>query len=207
MRPHDPAAHRPDANNAHRHNGIIQRLGIHRVRSRQAEYDGDEADPAARDECDGAGEHAQIEGAFLCNELALVDEADEDGDAVGDVESDGGDGGCGCEGDAGAEGGDGEEEGEEGGEPDGADGGAEAGVYGVEECGLGKAGEVSLCLCGNGQRREGLTRPPSRLNPNIIRLLEVIENRPQCQTQRMIKVKRTIAPSSPKTSTKICSTG
>lgn len=58
---------------------------------------------------------------------------------------------------------------------------------------------------GGGRKR--LTRPPSRLNPNIIRLLDVRENNPQCQTQRMIKVKRTMAPSSPNTSTKICKTG
>ena len=62
-----------------------------------------------------------------------MEEADEDGEAVGEVEADGGDGGGGGEGDAGAEGGDGEEEGEEGGEADGADGGLEADGDGGEE--------------------------------------------------------------------------
>ena len=40
-----------------------------------------------------------------------------------------------------------------------------------------------------------------------MRLLEVMENKPQCQTQMMITVKRTIAPSSPNTSTKYLKNG
>jgi hypothetical protein len=54
---------------------------------------------------------------------------------------------------------------------------------------------------------EPLTIPPSRANANIILEFEVMENRPQCHTQIMIRHMRTTAPSSPKTSTKICSTG
>jgi hypothetical protein len=127
------ASQRPNANNAHRDNRVIERLGIHRIAGREAENDRDEADPAAAHEGDGAAENAEVEGAFLGGEFAVVDEPDEDWEAVGDVQADGGDGGCGCEGDTGAEGGDGEEEGEECGEPDGADGGAEACIYGVEE--------------------------------------------------------------------------
>ena len=49
--------------------------------------------------------------------------------------------------------------------------------------------------------------PPSRLNPNIILEFDVIEKRPQCQTQTMIKVIKARAPLSPKISINICRTG
>jgi hypothetical protein len=133
MSPKNPTSQRPNTNNAYRDNGIIQRLRVHRVRGRKAENDCDEADPTNANESDGTAEDAEVEGAFFGDEGALVDEADEDGDPVGDVQPDGGDGSCGCEGDGGAKGGDGEEEGQESGEPDGADWGAEAGVDAVEE--------------------------------------------------------------------------
>src|SRR2546423_11529948 len=48
---------------------------------------------------------------------------------------------------------------------------------------------------------------PSRLKANIIRELDVMEKRPQCQTQTIIRVMSTIAPFSPKMSMKICRTG
>lgn len=48
---------------------------------------------------------------------------------------------------------------------------------------------------------------PSREKANIMRELLVREKRPQCQTQRMMSAMRTSAPLSPKTSTRICSTG
>lgn len=54
-------------------------------------------------------------------------------------------------------------------------------------------------------KKEG--RPLSRANAYIILELDVREKRPQCQTQMMIKVKRIIAPSSPKMSRRICRTG
>lgn len=54
---------------------------------------------------------------------------------------------------------------------------------------------------------KNLGRAPSRENANIIRLLLVIENKPQCQTHIMIKVISTIAPFVPKISSKICATG
>ena len=46
-------------------------------------------------------------------------------------------------------------------------------------------------------------KPPSRLNPNIIRLLDVMEKSPQCHTQTMTSVIRAIAPESPKMSMSI----
>jgi len=49
--------------------------------------------------------------------------------------------------------------------------------------------------------------PLSLEKANIIRLLLVKENNPACQTHMMTRVKRTIAPSSPKISIKIWSTG
>ena len=54
---------------------------------------------------------------------------------------------------------------------------------------------------------EGLTIPPSREKANIILELLVMENKPQCQTQIMIRHINTTAPFSPNTSTKICNTG
>lgn len=58
-----------------------------------------------------------------------------------------------------------------------------------------------------GGGRKGLTMPRSRENANIILELLVIENRPQCHTQIITRHITTTAPSSPKTSTKIWSTG
>lgn len=63
----------------------------------------------------------------------MVNEPDEDGNAIGDVKSDCSNGGGSGEGDGGAEGWEGEAEGEGCCEPDGADGGAEAVVDLVEE--------------------------------------------------------------------------
>src|SRR5271170_451178 len=50
-------------------------------------------------------------------------------------------------------------------------------------------------------------RAPSREKENIMREFEVMLKRPQCQTQSMMSVMSTMAPVSPKTSMKICSTG
>lgn len=75
----------------------------------------------------------QIERSFASSEVFAVDEADKDGDAIGDVETNGGDGGSGCESDTAAQGRKGEAEGEESCEPDSSDGGTEAGIYFVEE--------------------------------------------------------------------------
>jgi hypothetical protein len=99
MRPKHPAAQGPNANNTHRDDGIIERLGVHRVCCGQAENDRYEADPSDADEGDWAGGNAEVERAFFEDETAVVDETDEDWDTVGDVQPDGGDGGCGCEGD------------------------------------------------------------------------------------------------------------
>ena len=63
----------------------------------------------------------------------MVDQANEDRDAVGYVQSNCSDGCCGCEGNRRAERGEGEAEGEEGGKPDGTDWGAEAIIDFVEE--------------------------------------------------------------------------
>jgi len=52
-----------------------------------------------------------------------------------------------------------------------------------------------------------LTIPPSRAKANIMRLLLVMLNRPQCHTHTRMSVNMATAPFSPATSTKICSTG
>ena len=58
MRPENPAAQGAEANNADRDNGIVERLGIDRVRSREAENDRDEADVTAAHESYWAREDA-----------------------------------------------------------------------------------------------------------------------------------------------------
>ena len=64
-----------------------------------------------------------------------------------------------------------------------------------------------------GAEKRGLTcvkkwgSPPSRAKPNIIRELEVMEKRPACQTQTMMRVIRAMAPRGPKISIRICVTG
>lgn len=63
----------------------------------------------------------------------MPDEAEQDRDAVADVQADGGDARGGGEGDAAAEGGQREDEAQRRGQPDGAHGAAEAGVDVVEE--------------------------------------------------------------------------
>ena len=129
--PQKPAAKRPQRHDADGHRRIVERLAINGVEFRQAKDDGDEADIKARDGRDRAGERAQVERAFA--EIGRVEEADEDGDPVRDVEADGSDGRGGREGDAGAEGWDREEESEERGEADGADGRLEPRAHGGEE--------------------------------------------------------------------------
>jgi len=133
MRPKDPTPQTENRNNAHRHNCIIQCLTRNRIRRRQTKDNRDETNPSHGDESNRTTRETEIEGSFSCVEFSEIDEPDEDGYSVGDVQADSGDGGCGCEGDGGTEGGEGEAESEEGGEPDGADGGAEAVVYFVEE--------------------------------------------------------------------------
>lgn len=49
--------------------------------------------------------------------------------------------------------------------------------------------------------------PPSRAKANIMREFEVTENRPQCHTQIMMRHIKTTAPSSPKMSWRIWTTG
>jgi len=126
-----PSPHRADKNNPDRYDRIIERIFRHWVSSRETENDRDEADPENGDEGDGAGEEAEVEGAFF--EVGWVEEADENGDAVGDVEADGGDGSGGGEGYRGAEGREGEAEGEGCGKPDCSDRASKSVVYLVEK--------------------------------------------------------------------------
>jgi hypothetical protein len=112
-------------------------LAGHRIRCWKAENNCDEANPSNRYKSDGARKKTEIEGSFAGVEVLGVDQANEDGDAVGDVEADCGDGGSCCESYCGAKRGEGETECEKGSKPDGADGGTESVVDFVEEVGLG----------------------------------------------------------------------
>ncbi len=73
MRPQDPAAQGPNANDADGDNGIIQRLGVDWIQRREAENDSYEADPADADKGYWAAEDAEVEGSLFEDEGALVD--------------------------------------------------------------------------------------------------------------------------------------
>lgn len=64
-------------------------------------------------------------------------------------------------------------------------------------------------ICSGDRVREGGggCLPPSRLKANIIRELDVKENKPQCQTQIMTRTIKRIAPVLPKMSISIWTTG
>ena len=129
--PQEPASERPQRYNSYCDRRVVQSLAVDGIELGETENDGDEGYPEHAYECDRPGCEAQVEGPL--GEIAVVDEADEDGDAVGKVETDRGDGCGGGEGDARAEGGDGEQEGEESGEADCTDGGGEVEVDVCEE--------------------------------------------------------------------------
>lgn len=65
---------------------------------------------------------------------------------------------------------------------------------------IGELNLLSICA-----KKLGI--PPSRANANIIREFEVREKRPAKKTQMIIRQKSTTAPSGPKTSTNIWRTG
>jgi hypothetical protein len=97
-RPYDPTAYAKKSNNAYRHNGIIQALAINWICCRETEDDRDETNPEHANKRHGARCHAEVEGAFLGVEFPVVDCADEDRDAVRDIQSDCSDGSCSCKG-------------------------------------------------------------------------------------------------------------
>lgn len=131
--PEEPGAKSPRGDDADGDGGVVERLLGHRVGRGQAEDDADEADPEHAHDGDGPGHESEPERT--APEVGGAEESDEDGDAVGDVQADGGDGGRGREGHGGTERGECEAEGERGGEPDGADRGLEAGVDFAEKWG------------------------------------------------------------------------
>jgi len=95
-----PRPKRPHRHNPHSNRGIIQRLTRNRIHIRQTEDYRDEPDPQTRDQRHWSREDAEIEGALF--EILVPDKADQDWQAIGDVEGDGGDAGGGCEGYGGA---------------------------------------------------------------------------------------------------------
>ena len=128
--PQKPRAEREDGHDGQSDGGVIQRLGSDGVFRRQAEDHGDERDPEASHDGEGFRRAAEAEGSAF--EVAFVDEAHGDGDTVGKVEADGGDGCRAVECDGGSEGREGEEEGTAGAEEDGADWRVEATVDDVK---------------------------------------------------------------------------
>ncbi len=128
--PQKPRSKREYPHHAQRNGSIVEGLTRDRILRGKTKDDGDEADPEASDSSDGFGEGTEVEGPAF--EVSRPDEAHGDGDAVGDVEAAGGDGGGAVKGDFRAEGGEGEEEGAGGAEEDSADWGVEAAIDEVE---------------------------------------------------------------------------
>lgn len=131
--PEEPGAKGPGRHDAHGYGGVVERLVGDGVGRGQAEDDADEADPEHGHDGHRLGQGSEPERT--APEVGWVEEPNEDGDAVGNVQADGGDGGCGREGHRRAERGKSEAEGERGGEPDGANGRLEPGVDIVEKGG------------------------------------------------------------------------
>lgn len=131
--PEEPRAKGPRGDDSHGDGGVVEGLVGDGVGGGQAEDDADEADPQHADGGYGLGHGAEPEGPAA--EIGGEEKPDEDGDAIGNVQTDGGDGGCSREGDGGAERGESEAERERGGEPDGADRGFESRVDFGEEGG------------------------------------------------------------------------
>ena len=109
-RAEEPTTKSANENDTDSHGSVVECLVGDGIQGGQAEDDGDEANPQACDRADDAGEASEVEGAFV--ELRGIENGDQDGEAVGGVEADGGNGRCGGKGDGRAEGGSGEEEGE-----------------------------------------------------------------------------------------------
>ena len=120
-----------------------------RVFCRQAEHDSDEGNPETGDHGEGLGCGAEVERPAF--EIAWVREAHGDGDAVGQVEANRGDGSRAVERDGGAEGRKGEEEGTAGAEEDGADRGVEAAVDDVQSV-------RNAAVTGEGEHHAGVGR-------------------------------------------------
>ena len=118
-RPQEPRAESKGANNRQGDGGVVERLGCDRVDRWEAKDDGDEGDPDTRDDGKRFVSGAETEGSGF--DGPFVDDAHGDGDAVGEVEADGGDGSRAVERDGGSEGREGEEERTAGAEEDGAD--------------------------------------------------------------------------------------
>lgn len=99
-RPHEPRADRAYPNDSQRHARVVEGLGDYGVDGREAEGDGDEADPEAGDYSDRFASPAKVKRPAF--EVARPDEGDTDGDTVGEEEADRGDrgsteeGGCGA---------------------------------------------------------------------------------------------------------------
>lgn len=89
MRPQHPAQDGPDPDDAHSDNCVIESLRGDRVRSGQAEDDGDGANKRARRGCDRTRAHPQIEGPFDGDEVLVPDYADQDRESVRDIQADG----------------------------------------------------------------------------------------------------------------------
>ena len=128
--PQQPRAEGEDTHHTQSHGCVVERLRRDRVFRRQTEHDGDEGDPEASDDGEWLGRGAEVEGSAF--EVAGVDDAHGDGDAVGEVEADCGDGSRAVECDGGAERGEGEEEGTAGAKEDRTDWGVKAPVDDVE---------------------------------------------------------------------------
>lgn len=104
----EPASNGQNGDDPHRNDRIVECLFIDRIGCREAEDDGDEHDPCNSHSADGSRHEAQTERTF--GVAIRVDQRNEDGDAVGEIEAYRRDGCRGTEGDGGSKGWKGEEE-------------------------------------------------------------------------------------------------
>ncbi len=82
-RPQEPTPERPKSHDTHRDRSVVERLAVDRIDLGKTKDDGDEGDVKYSHRGDGAGGGTEVEGTF--GEIAGIDEADEDGEAVGYV--------------------------------------------------------------------------------------------------------------------------
>lgn len=195
--PQEPRPEGEKTHDAERDGSVVEGGATDGVLGRQAEDDGDEDDPADGDDGDRDGEGLEGEGSTL--EVARKDEGHGYGDAVGDIETNGGNGCGAAKSDVGAEGWEGEEEGAGGPEEDGTDGRVESAIDDMQTMryaavtgeGEHHTGVGGLQLLAPHSHHPSQPRSPTKLN------------RPQCHTQSMHITIRTSPPLVPQASVRI----
>ena len=98
--PQEPRAEGEETNHRHGHGRVVEGLRCDWVVGRETEHDGEDCDPETRNNGEWLGCGAESERSAF--DFLRVEDGHGDGDAVGDVQADGGDGRRAVEGDFGA---------------------------------------------------------------------------------------------------------